>query len=177
MLLRLFRTLFSSIFNMFGSPSHTAHATAKSSNTDGPAIAYYPQLIQHLEMDHQQLLSLYMSIGEAVALKQYSHVAVKLNTFRQDFQAHLDAENIKFYGYLEQSLKDQSQEFASLRRFRKEMRTIERTVLKFLDHWIDMGVDANSAVEFKTQYDAIGAALVKRIESEEEELYTLYAHA
>ena len=79
-----------------------------------------------------------------------------------------------YYGYLEQRLKDQSQEFMSLRHFRKEMRSIERTVIKFLDHWIEYGIKADNLTTFKTEYNAIGAALIKRIESEEKELYTLY---
>ena len=139
------------------------------------SIPYYPKLVDHLEMDHQQLLNLYTNVGATLDLEAYQLIPGQLNKFKEDFKAHLDAENIKFYGYLEQSLKDKSEEFQSLRRFRKEMRTIERTVIKFLDHWITDGISSESHQEFKAQYDAIGSALVKRIESEEKELYTLYS--
>ena len=84
------------------------------------------------------------------------------------------AENIKFYGYLEQSLKSKNEEFQAMRAFRKEMRTIERTVIKFLDKWISNGIQSDTAEEFKGEYEAIGSALVTRIESEEKELYILY---
>lgn len=140
-------------------------------------ISYYPQLIDHLEMDHQKLLHLYTNIGETLGINEYALIPGQLNKFKGDLKAHLNAENIKFYGYLEQSLKDQSEEFASLRRFRKEMHSIERTVIKFLDHWIENGINTQTHNEFKEQYEAIGSALVKRIESEEKELYTLYSRA
>lgn len=139
------------------------------------AIPYYPKLIDHLEMDHQKLLHLYTNIGETLAINEYLLIPGQLNKFKEDFKAHLDAENIKFYGYLEQSLQDQSEEFVSLRRFRKEMRSIERTVIRFLDHWINNGINTETHNDFKAEYEGIGAALVKRIESEEKELYTMYS--
>ena len=48
-------------------------------------------------------------------------------------------------------------------------------MIKFLDHWIEFGIDRQSVNEFRAEYNAIGAALIKRIEIEERELYTLYA--
>ena len=76
---------------------------------------------------------------------------------------------------MEQGLKEQSQVFLSLRQFRKEMRVIERTVIKFIDYWMDFGVNRVSAAEFRAEYEAIGAALVQRIEREEKELCTMYS--
>lgn len=55
------------------------------------------------------------------------------------------------------------------------MRVIERTVIKFIDHWMDFEVNRASAAEFRAEYEAIGAALVQRIEREEKELYTMYS--
>ena len=181
-----FKAVFSSIFSIFtknNSQSHSAQIqTVESNVTANPledsaadlSIPFYPKLIEHLEMDHQHLLLLYTDINSSVEHNKYERISEQLNTFKNDFKAHLNAENIKFYGYLEQRLKDQSQEFMSLRHFRKEMRSIERTVIKFLDHWIEYGIKADNLTTFKTEYNAIGAALIKRIESEEKELYTLY---
>ena len=184
MLFGWLKTLLSSIFKVFGaqtiSPTHPASSAQMNTQNalvaqdTGLSIPFYPGLIDHLELDHQHLLALYTHISDLFNSKKYADIASQLAIFKADFKAHLDAENIKFYGYLEQSLKDQSEQFAELRRFRKEMRSIERTVIKFLDHWMEFGVDRQSAPEFKTEYNAIGAALIKRIESEELELYTLY---
>jgi regulator of sigma D len=185
-LLNWFTAVFSSIFNVFAKSNannaesnQSQHQLIQSNTTErditDPSIPFYPKLIDHLEMDHQHLLLLYTDINSSLEQKKYALIPGQLHIFKNDLKAHLDTENIKFYGYLEQRLKDQSEEFISLRRFRKEMRAIERTVIKFLDHWIEYGVQADSLNEFKTEYNAIGAALIKRIESEEKELYTLYS--
>jgi len=137
-------------------------------------IPFYPKLVDHLEADHQQLLRLYTNIGTTLNIREYQLIPGQLEKFKENLKAHLEAENIKFYGYLEQSLKDKNDEFQAMRNFRKEMRTIERTVIKFLDKWITNSISANTAEEFKAEYDAIGSALVTRIESEEKELYILY---
>ena len=192
MLLSWLKTLFNSIFKVFKANNTQVEEKTFSPKTSlssreidealsqiatDLSIPFYPKLIDHLEMDHKHLINLYTNIGYTLSFKEYQLLPGQLSKFKEDLAAHLEAENIKFYGYLEQSLKNQTEQFASLRRFRKEMRTIERTVLKFLDQWIEDGVNASSADEFKAQYDAIGAALVKRIESEEAELYTMYVHA
>ena len=137
-------------------------------------IQFYPKLVDHLEADHQQLLRLYTNVGNTLNIGEYQLIPGQLNKFKDDLKAHLEAENIRFYGYLEQSLKNKRDEFQAMRNFRKEMRSIERTVIKFLDKWITDGIDTNTSDEFKAEYDAIGSALVKRIESEEKELYILY---
>ncbi len=137
-------------------------------------IQFYPKLVDHLEADHQQLVRLYTNIGNTFNIREYQLIPGQLRMFQENLKAHLDAENIKFYGYLEQSLKDKPEEFAAMRNFRKEMRTIERTVIKFLEKWMTDGIKPESSEEFKAEYDAIGGALVKRIESEEKELYILY---
>ncbi|MFZ7792480.1 hemerythrin domain-containing protein [Acinetobacter lwoffii] len=187
MLFNWLKQLFSSLFNGFN-PSkadnpqnETAldlgnrHSIDTLSKHDDVGIPFYPNLIKHLELDHQQLLSLYSNIGNSLYLQEYHLLPDQLAQFKQDFKAHLDAENIKFYGYLEQGLKEQSQAFLSLRQFRKEMRVIERTVIKFIDHWMDFGVNRAAAAEFRAEYEAIGSALVQRIEREEKELYTMYS--
>lgn len=187
-LLTLFKKLFSPILKLFwANNTHTEKDNRHFSVDDsdlhlgkmvaknvGLSIPYYPKLIAHLESDHQHLLHLYTQIGNNLKNKQFHLISDQLHHFKENFVAHLESENIKFYGFLEQRLKDQSQEFASLRRFRKEMRTIERTVIKFLDYWIEHRISTAVADEFKLQYQTIGAALIKRIESEEKELYTMY---
>ena len=191
MLFNWLKTLFASIFKVSNtSPidhKQTTTLAAPSLDSGQPvfkdnmnltsystAIPFYPKLIDHLEMDHKHLIDLYINIGDTFSLKEFQLIPVQLVKFKEDLKAHLDTENIKFYGYLEQNLKDQTQQFTELRRFRKEMRSIERTVIKFLDHWIEFGVNRQSAKSFKAEYDVIGAALIKRIESEEKELYTMY---
>ena len=129
------KTLFSSIFKVFGTQNTSLNPRVSTSQTrvdhdlvaqdTGLIIPFYPSLIDHLESDHQHLLELYTDILTLLDDKKYSEITTQLTVFKADFKAHLDAENIKFYGYLEQRLKDQTEQFAELRRFRKEMRSIE----------------------------------------------------
>lgn len=153
----------------FTSPKARIYDEQSESN-----IQFYPKLVDNLEADHQQLLRLYTNIAATLNIREYQLIPGQLNNFKEKLKAHLDTENIKFYGYLEQSLKSKNEEFQAMRAFRKEMRTIERTVIKFLDKWISNGIQGDTAEEFKGEYEAIGSALVTRIESEEKELYILY---
>lgn len=141
------------------------------------AIQFYPQLVENLKTDHQHLLLIYGKIEEALDAQQYQLIPELLGTFRNNLNAHLNTENIKFYGYLEQSLKGKIQEFKEMRAFRKEIRAIERAVIKFLDQWMNTDINSYNVMEFKTEYTAIGSALISRIESEEKSLYTLYQQA
>ena len=54
------------------------------------------------------------------------------------------------------------------------MNSIANAVNKFLSNWISTGVDSASVNEFTAELKDIGAALVKRIESEENSLYPIY---
>ena len=65
-------------------------------------------------------------------------------------------------------------DYANMRKFRREMNSIANAVNKFLNNWITAGIDSTNVVEFKTELEGIGAALVKRIESEETTLYPIY---
>ena len=186
MLLNWLKQLFSSLSNVFNlfkvdnlqpataldyGNSLSIHSAYKH---DDVGIPFYPNLITQLELNHQQLLALYINIGGCLDLKEYHLLPDQLIQFRQDLKAHLELENIKFYGYLEQNLKEQNQAFLSVRQFRREMRAIDRTVLKFLDYWIDFGINRASASEFKAEYEAMGSALINRIERQEKELYIMY---
>lgn len=152
---------------------HTPVEQAVKHESDG-LIALHPYLVKNLKLDHQQLLSVYTTMLEDAKEGRFEEVVKKLVKFKVEFGAHLTTENTKFYGYLQQQLKQSSQEFKNMRKFRREMLNIERAVNKFLDYWIDGGVDKTNVEEFLKQGGDIAGALVKRIESEEEELYPIY---
>lgn len=163
-----------------GNTSEASNEAATQSNLKSShpiGVRFYPTLVDNLKTDHQHLLQLYTEINDTVNAHDYRELPAKLEKFQNDLLAHLEAENIKFYGYLEQSLKADSRGLQEMRRFRKEMRDIERAVVKFLKSWITTGINVDNVEAFKAEYDAIGAALVSRIESEERSLYTLYAEA
>lgn len=151
----------------------TAELTPTSA--EDSKIAFHPKLVPNLKADHQNLLGLFTGVLEDAKNHKFEGIPEQLEKFKAELAAHLQLENTKFYGYLEQSLSQSTQEFRDMRAFRREMRNIERAVLKYLDAWIDEGVNGENLVRFQEESDGIAGALVKRIQSEEEKLYPIYA--
>lgn len=106
---------------------------------------------------------------------KFDGISAQLTRFKIDFSAHLNTENTKFYGFLEQNLTENSQEFKDMRVFRRNMRTIERDVIKFIDSWASVSIDLSNYKQFLDESSAIAGALISRIESEKNELYPMYA--
>lgn len=144
------------------------------SNIHDTSITHHANLVSNLKEDHQKLLKLYTDmLGDAQAMK-FADLPEQLSRFKIEFSAHLNTENTKFYGYLEQNLQENSQEFKDMRSFRRNMRTIERDVIKFLDYWVNSGIDVSNYQQFLEESSGIAGALISRIESEEKELYPIY---
>lgn len=139
-------------------------------------ISHHPSLVSNLKADHQHLLTLYTEMLTEVQGMKFDTLPENLRRFKIDFAAHLNIENTKFYGYLEQKLKENTEEFKEMRSFRRNMRGIEREVIKFIDHWANSKVDISNYQQFIDEATAIAGALVSRIESEEKQLYPIYDH-
>lgn len=157
-------------------PAHTERNLDHLTGETDTGISYRPNLVDDLKGDHQHLLSLYSSVLESIDKLEYGKISGQLEVFKTDFNAHLGAENIKFYGYLEQQIKENEsdEQYRKIRTFRREMNSIANAVNKFLNSWISTGVDSSSVSAFHEELKGIGAALVKRIESEENNLYPIY---
>lgn len=144
------------------------------SETNSKHIAFHDKLVSNLKLDHQNLLALYTGVLSDAKEGRYSIIPEKLAKFKAEFGAHITTENIKFYGYLEQNLKQSSPEFSAMRKFRRNMNNIERAVNKYLDSWIETGVTHLTVNDFLNESDGIANALIERIKSEEEKLYKIY---
>jgi len=146
----------------------------KESDGNVNTIALHPNLVKNLKKDHQHLLGLYTGMLENAKSQKYDTIVEDLRKFKSEFGSHLGAENIKFYGYLEQQLEQNTPESKEMREFRREMNTIERSVNKFLDKWIESGVNNTTSLAFLSESEKIANALVQRIENEEQKLYPIY---
>lgn len=146
----------------------------KELNGNVNTIALHPNLVKNLKEDHQHLLGLYTGVMESAKAQKYDTIVEGLKKFKSEFGSHLGAENIKFYGYLEQQLEQNTPESKAMREFRREMNTIERSVNKFLDKWIDSGVDNTTSLAFLSESEKVANALVQRIQNEEQKLYPIY---
>ena len=137
-------------------------------------IAYNGNLINNLKEDHQYLLSLYGSVLQSSQKFQYAQIFEKLQIFEKSFKMYLYSKNVKLYAYLEQTLKEEVEEFKKMRKFRREMRILETEINQFLTIWMELDLSSQNIQEFTDDLKEIGHVLVKRIESEENVLYPIY---
>jgi regulator of sigma D len=137
--------------------------------------AYDPDLIDGLQSDHRELLVMFSQISRAAEQGPYDGIPDQLTNFKTRLEAHLLAENYRFYGYLEEKLSRDSENATLIRDFRKEMNTIARQVVNFIKTWRQQGVTAETAPKFREELGQIGTILKHRIGREEQSLYPLYS--
>lgn len=170
--------MFGFINNFFsGRASAPAEAPqlAAAPKPDATTIAYDPNLINALEADHSQLVSLYGKIwDEGFETKNYAKVARYLSEFKSLFQGHLLKENVRFYVYLEQTLGKDKHTLAVVKEFRTDMNDIATTVISFCKRYSKTSWTPTMELQFKKEYMLVGEALTRRVQSEERDLYSLY---
>jgi regulator of sigma D len=140
---------------------------------------FNPDLISKLKKDHQELLVVFARIVEASENSQFSEISKNLRELKIAFNGHIVHEETKFYGYLENLFKPakHATERKIARDLRNEMRGISKAVTDFCEKWITTTVAAESHKDFDGELEAIGEALVTRINLEESTLYTLYVES
>lgn len=166
------------MFNIFGDKnqndvdrSAVQTQTAVAPNTQ---ITYDPELIDRLKNQHQELIALYTKIKEADESLDYDVVRSTLTEFKNLFHSHILLENVKLYIYLKHVFAADEDSSAIAMEMRKEMGSIGKVVNQFIQKytapvWTDV-----MKISFADELEIIGAALVDRINMEEESLYTLY---
>lgn len=134
----------------------------------------YDDLVSNIKEDHEKILNIYHDILTHLYQTDFKDITHKLRHFKLSFNEHLYMKNIKLYVVLEQHLKDQEEKFLTMRKHRREMRTIEITINRFLSSWIDSGVHAETIQQFEQEFQLIGDELNRRIHNEETYLHPLY---
>ncbi|MBD8899908.1 hemerythrin domain-containing protein [Rhodanobacter sp. DHG33] len=149
-------------------------------HADEPAhrtIHYDPNLVDSLKRDHGELVTLYQRIGNLLQDGHHDEIRGELVNFKTRLEAHILTENVRFYTYLEQSLREDAHNAELMRDFRREMNTIARGAVNFVKKYQGPGtLDASSHEEFAKDYAAVGELLAQRIGREESSLYPLYQH-
>jgi|GEM_PF-1778488 len=157
------------------SPLSSSNSHSKNKNTIHHAhIVHDPNLIKRLTDEHIVLLNAYNVILKAVEAENFSLVALKLYEFGETLRAHLLAEHVELYIYLEYVLAQDSQEFNTMHQLRVEMDKISADVMGFLNRYQSNPVCQKTADQFKVQFLEVGQVLSSRIKREEEHLYKLY---
>jgi len=151
-------------------------AEAARSATVKKGVSYDDSLINNLEKDHEALVETFGKIWrDGYEASDFETLSIYLNEFKAMFQSHLLKENVKFYAYLEQAMKDDEHSLGVVREFRRDMNDIANAVISFCKKY-DRPEYTKVAVEsFVKEYQSIGQALVRRVQLEERDLYSLYA--
>lgn len=159
---------------LFGSKQDSTDAASESSaGSPNAGIRYDPELIAELKSDHVHLVALFQEISSITQKRDSQLLAKQLDEFGQDLHKHLLKENVRFYIYLKSNLSGDS--LAVMQAFAREMQQIGRAVTDFLYKYTHIEQwDNSSWPAFEKELAGIGTVLVKRIQSEENELYTLY---
>ena len=159
-------------------PQPDQATSAHGAQAPGTQIAYSPELIGQLKGDRQRLLELFRNISDSFASGDLAAAARLLGEFRSGILSHLLTENVRFYIYLEHTLKHGNPEkFDLAHHFRHEMDSIGKAVLAFLNKYQGLDKQPELAASFGQDLENLGTILAERIRREEETLYPLYLPA
>ncbi|TAN08063.1 MAG: hemerythrin domain-containing protein [Rhodanobacteraceae bacterium] len=138
------------------------------------AILYDPRLIDALLRDHAELGRLFTQLGAVGKTGNLGEARSLLLTFQARLKAHVVAENVRFYDYLEQSLAHEPETLHVVRTYRRKMVAIGRTVFAFVQKYQTSTFTPGERRQFAADYETVGAALESRLDNEEDNLYRLY---
>lgn len=140
----------------------------------GTGITYKKDLIAKYKGDHQFLLTLYKSANDAYERGEYTEVTARLNEMREALRAHLLDEELNFYVYVLHCYSYDEEITSLISSYKKDMKQIGLAAFSFLKKYSAVGSVVSSDEKFINEFKTIGQLLVKRISSEENQLYPLY---
>jgi len=170
--------MFATIRKLFGQSSSAQPVPTRalaSGTTRAPR--FDAQLVPQLTHDHRELVHAYEQIGLLPERDRWDLLPNQLLAFKSQLEAHLLAENVRFYNYVEYTLRDDEENFNLIRDFRREMNAIARGVIDFVKKYQRPLVNSAERGTFLIDYRNVGALLVQRIEREEGSLYPLYQNS
>ncbi len=141
--------------------------------SDNP-IRFRPELVEKLINEHREIVAIYREMKDLFDTKDYSRIGIKVNEFKRKLQGHVIVENVQFYTYLENKLRDDPTNLEFIRDVRKEMNGIAHAVVQFARKYEKIGFSDQIIAEFAKDLEDIGNVLTQRVEMEESQLYNLY---
>lgn len=143
--------------------------------THSGGIQFYPELIKDLVGDHRRMFQLYDSVKESFSRRDLAMVSAGLKEFGALVRTHLLTENMRLYIYLQQQVAGDEINTALVRSFRKEMDSIGKSVLDFLEKYKEIARSSEADLSsFAGEFDQVGRVVRTRMEREEVTLYPLY---
>ena len=146
----------------------------KALTPENSAINFDAGLVGRLKDEHQDLLQAYTAIRRTGAEGRFGHLPEMLEKFKLSLLNHVALENVKFYVYMQNHWAVDTETLGFITDVRKEMNSISRSVVKFIDTHLASVPSHLTIASFNEELEKIGEVLIKRIRLEEERLYLLY---
>ena len=135
----------------------------------GKDIFFQDKLISKLNKEHQNLFALYTKITEIDNSKKRLNL---LKKFYYDYHLHILKEDKQLYAHLLHKFTFVERKYNFVKEKQEEMQGITAFIEDFAQKYST--IEAVESEEFKNDLETLGAALVKRVEFEEKELYSYY---
>jgi len=140
----------------------------------GNAPSYSAKLIPKFYRDHEVLLNDVNKIKKILDNATFQDKEVKklLQSLKMKVLGHFMEEDIKLYWYLKEYYKENQSAISTVNSFESSIKEIQKSVMHFFDYYSREDIPLDK--EFVDKFFEISDALAARIESEEQNLYTLY---
>jgi len=136
-------------------------------------VPFDPKLIEKFNGDHRKLVSIAVDIKQQASdTKNKQLVRSMLKTLKVELFAHFAHEEKTLYKYLDALYKNDEDNRELVKEFNKSMHDIQIFVEDFMEKYTDSAVHYDD--EFIKDFDGLVEALAKRIDTEENHLYSLY---
>ena len=130
---------------------------------------YQEKLIKDLNKEHQKLFKFYAKILEENNLKRKLKL---LKKFYYDYHLHILKEDKQLYTHLLIKYKFDDKKYKLIEEKQKEMQGITQFIEDFAKKYSN--IEILESEEFQKDLQILGEALTKRVEFEENELYSFY---
>lgn len=142
-------------------------------------LNYNPHLIETLHEEHNNLLNHMHFIQKTVEEKELRLLPIALELFRGEMLEHVSKEILQLYVYLRNALKNRPEHYELVKRLRKEMDSILKTILEFLDEYSNIEIESlitNKEIQtdFLEGINELVTLFSRRVDVEERILFPLY---
>ena len=139
-------------------------------------IKYYPNLVKELISENNENIIIFTSIIKAAKNRNYEKVSVLLRFFQNKVNSHLLKENIKFYIYTRNALKNDPLSLNLMRYFKAKSLIVSKNISLFIETYVDC-IWTNVTIKLfeKSIIDILDSLNLMRYEKERK-LYPLYLH-
>jgi hemerythrin-like domain-containing protein len=142
----------------------------KGTSTKG--LGFDSKLIKKLHKDHEKLLKNITKISEYLEADKEKKAKTLLKQLKTEILNHFMEEDIKLYRYMKKYYDKDKTNLNIVKNFEISLKTTQNDIIHFLDTYTQEEKVLDE--DFKTNFNTIINNLNKRIETEEQSLYTLY---